>query len=138
MEGFRKTIAVFLILLFIIIFVGVTLSKIAEKNKGKKTTTEQQGALTRIFFPIKNTPTPAMKFDDSKNNNTVVIKETGTPAQGNNRITPMPTMNIVKGQPVYQNPSGPVSNIPSTGAPTEVILMALGGLASGLYLRKSK
>lgn len=170
MDDAKKVFAVFLLVLFVLIVIGVTLSKIASQ-KGKTAISGGGNALERALFPDRAVKEPTLagqsqaQKQTKDTSNTVVIRKTANGQAGNVQTNPAPTGKIVqktttKGgsqtvptivkQNQNQASSGQVSgatsdnqigspqaeSIPSTGAPTLSLLFSLGGLGSGIFLKR--
>ncbi len=120
MKEARNVIISVLVLLFILVGIGVAISRIADKEKAQKVvkTENQRGFIERIFLG-NTTPTPTPK------KGLIIVSEKGmtpTPTR-----TPSPTVT-----PMVQAPT----TIPSTGPETAVLVYSLVGLSTGLLLKK--
>ena len=152
MKEARSVLMIILILLFMLVGVGVAISRIAKKEvaEGVVKTKEERGFLERIFLPgddaqdIQVTPTPSENsmviVNESSDSDTSVTHETSTGStirtfSYNNSVTGTPrvTRALQKGAPVMTDVP---TTIPSTGSPTVVVLSSLAGLAGGVYMRK--
>lgn len=124
MKEARNVIISVLLLLFILVGVGVAISRIADKEKTDKVvkTDNQRGFIERIFLGT-GTPTPS----PTPKKGLVIVSEKG--------ITPTPTLVMAKVTPTA--PAGAsASTIPSTGPETAVLVYSLVGLSTGILLKK--
>lgn len=120
MKEARNVIISVLVLLFILVGIGVAISRIADKEKAQKVvkTENQRGFIERIFLG-NTTPTPTPK------KGLIIVSEKGTTPTPTR--TPSPTVT-----PMVQAPT----TIPSTGPETAVLVYSLVGLSTGLLLKK--
>ncbi|OGK29478.1 hypothetical protein A3D06_00020 [Candidatus Roizmanbacteria bacterium RIFCSPHIGHO2_02_FULL_40_9] len=172
MDDAKKVFAVFLLVLFVLIVIGVTLSKIASQ-KGKTAISGGGNALERALFPNRPVKEPTLagqgqaqaQKQTKDTSNTVVIRKTAEGQAGNVQTNPVPTGKIAQktttkggsqtvptivkqnqNQASSEQVSGATSDnqigspqaesIPSTGAPTLSLLFSLGGLGSGIFLKR--
>lgn len=119
MKEARNVIISVLLLLFILVGIGVAISRVATKEKETNTVKNdnQRGFVERIFFSTTPTPTP------KKGGLTIVSETKPSP-------TRVPT-------PTKQAPAGAsASTIPSTGPATGILALSLLGMSSGFLLKK--
>lgn len=101
MDDAKKVFAIFLLVLFVLIVIGVTLSKFASQ-KGKTAISGGGNALERALFPDRpvKEPTLAGQSQAQKQvkdtSNTVVIRKTTGDQTGNVQVTPAPTSKIAQ------------------------------------------
>lgn len=132
MKEARSAIIITLILLFIIVGVGVAISRVAKKEVDTNTvkTEDQRGFLERVFLKSKDTK---------------ITKKTTTTDK--KMVITSESKDIVEDSSVSNNPgiysqsestelSDNPGSIPATGTPTFVVLSSLAGLASGFYIKK--
>lgn len=144
MSEARNVIILILVLLFIFVGVGVAISRLNKSESATKT--KSPGFLSRIFSDLKDpisTPSgsiPTVTPRPTSDTPLTFIQPSGVPTptaapityvipdgqNGTNVVQAAPTPSTQKG--------GNAEQIPATGAPTWVLLAALGGLISGVKL----
>ena len=143
MSEARNIIILILILLFIFVGVGVAISRF-NKKQADSTTPPKKSVIELIFGDKKKitptpkaTPTPAKTVivTDSAPEDDVYIFEGTTPMP---TVKPMGVSTTGAATPVTPNTTkgGQPQNIPATGANPLVVLLALAGLTSGIYIHK--
>lgn len=120
MKEARNVIISVLVLLFILVGIGVAISRIADKEKADKVvkTENQRGFIERIFLG-NTTPTPTPK------KGLIIVSEKGMTPTPTRTPSPTPT-------PMVPAPT----TIPSTGPETAVLVYSLVGLSTGILLKK--
>lgn len=164
MKEARNVIIAMLILLFIIVGVGVAISRIADREKaeGIVKTEDERGFLERIFLPLgdeddiadsenADTPSNADDVTMTEDGKMVILNESdGDDSESMGTETPklVFSQNATSGNTkggVTGDTMGETTTkggmtqpeeIPSTGSPVAVVAASLAGLAGGLYLRK--
>lgn len=116
MDSFNKVLSFILGLVVVIVFIIVLSNRL---NLGKKFLPFQTNTPTVTTMAKKVVPTPTIRFYTGQGG---VIVPTTPQTKG--------------GQQVGQRQPGTVKTIPSTGSPTEVLLLLNSVLALGFYLRK--
>ena len=160
MKEARSAIIVMLVLLFIIVGVGVAISRISDKEKaeGVVKTSDERGFLERIFLGeeasdseedasdevVGTNPNGSPSTDGDDDGKMIIINESSdtdavSGTKGTTTLTlDAPTATVtpaqIKGAAVQPAPEQPAS-IPSTGSPTVVVLSSLAGMVGGLCLR---
>lgn len=157
MDDTKKVFAAFLGLLFIIIFIGVFISRIAQEKKDVPVIS----AIERVFFPNRPTATPEeemgveKKEDDTKKSNTVAVEKTSKSTsdstasdkeepqkeadKGGSVINePQAETQVEKGIETESETKGGVKaeEIPAAGTPENVLLFAFGSLISGIFIKR--
>lgn len=138
MSQARNVIILILVLLFIFIGVGVAISRL--KKTEKTTNVKTPGFLSRIFSDLKDPISTSSAA--TATGATITPKPTGETPMVFNQPTAIPTSTVVAAPfitpSISSQKGGNAEQIPATGAPTWVLLVALCGLVSGVKLyRKS-
>lgn len=147
MSEARNVIILILVLLFIFVGVGVAISRLNKSESATKT--KSPGFLSRIFSNMKDpisTPSasiPSVTPRPTSDTPLTFIQPTGVAITG----VPTPTTaqfamapDAQKGSTLQTAPApstqkgGNAEQIPATGAPTWVLLAAIGSLVSGIKL----
>ncbi len=118
MDSFNKVLSFVLGLVIVIVFIVILSNRL---NLGKKFLPFQTGAPTPKTTPRakRTTPTPSIYF-----------------YSGQGEATTSTTSQTKGGQQATQTQPGKLKTIPSTGSPTEALLLLGSTFLLGIYLRK--